>query len=289
MSAPGLSEMLVSHWEAAPVLDTGTLAAGVLYLWGARRVRGRWPVRRTLAFMGGLTAFVVAAQSGLGTYDDELLSAHMVQHVILLLVAPLLLLWGRPVLLALRTVPRRARPVITGATVQLRFLGHWAVGLAVFYVVVIGPHIPVVYDATLRHPLLHDLEHLVFLTGGLAFLWPLFGAPAPSGAPGSVGSLCYVIASMPSCAVVGAYLNRATGVVYAPYGPAARALGISAVADQQHAGAIMWVGAHLILTALALWVLGSKLVAEERRQQVRDALEGRRGIRDSGQGRAAHP
>jgi putative membrane protein len=289
VSVPGLPDLVAAHWQAAPAVDAGTVAAAVLYLWGTRRVRGRWPARRTLAFLGGLAAVLVATQSGLGAYDDELLSAHMVQHVILLLVSPLLLLWGRPVMLALRALPRRVRPAVAGVTVRLRFLGHWAVGLAVFYLVVIVPHVPVIYDATLRHPLLHDLEHLVFLAGGLVFLWPLFGAPAGRGAPGSVGSLCYVIASMPSCALVGAYLNRATGVVYAPYGPAAHALGISAVADQQQAGAIMWVGAHLILTAVALWVLGSKLVAEERRQQVRDALEGRRGLRDSGQGRAALP
>ena len=275
MSAPGIPDLLVSHWQTAPPLDVGVAAVGVLYLWGTRRVRSRWALRRTGSFLFGLGAIVVALQSGLGTYDDVLLSAHMVQHVILLLVAPLLLLWGRPVMLALRAVARPGRTGLARAVLRLRFLGHWGVGLAIFYVVVIVPHIPVIYDATLRHPLLHEAEHLAFLAGGLIFLWPLFGSPSGRGAPNSVGSLCYVIASMPSCAVVGAYLNRATTAVYAPYATAGRVLGISAVSDQAHAGAIMWVGAHLILTAVALWVLGSRLLAEERRQRVRDAIEGR--------------
>ncbi|MFL5822880.1 MAG: cytochrome c oxidase assembly protein [Solirubrobacteraceae bacterium] len=282
MSAPTLPQLLVSHWEAAPAVDAWAAAAAGLYVWGAWRVRGRWPALRTLAFMGGLAAIVLALQSGLSAYDDRLLSAHMVQHIILLLVAPLLILWGRPVMLALRALPRRGRRILDSTTQPLRVLGHWSVGLLTFYAVVIVPHIPAVYDATLSHPLVHELEHVAFLAGGLLFLWPLFGRPAGRGAVGSVAALCYVIAAMPSCALVGAYLNRATTVLYAPYAQAGRALGVSAVNEQQHAGAIMWVGAHLILTAVALWVLGSKLVAEERRQRVRDALEDRTRLAPSG-------
>lgn len=279
MTAPGLPELLTSHWQATPSLILALAATAGLYLWGVRRVRGRWPARRTAAFLGGLAWIALALQSGLDSYDDALLTAHMVQHVILLLLAPLFLLWGRPVMLALRALPRAGRGALGRTLLRLRSIGHWSVGLVAFYAVVIVPHVPVVYDATLRHPLLHDAEHMVFLAGGLLFLWPLFGSPAARGAPGSVGSLCYVIAAMPSCAVVGAYLNRATTVVYAPYGPAGHALGISPVTDQAQAGVIMWVGAHLILTALALWVLGTKLVAEERRQQVRDAIEDRTASR----------
>ena len=283
MTVPTLPQLVVSHWEAAWAVDLWAAVAAGLYLWGVRRVRGRWPARRTLAFLAGVGSIVVALQSGLSTEDDKLLSAHMGQHIILLFVAPLLILWGRPVVLALRALPRRGRRVLGRAAQPLRFLGHWSVGLLAFYAVVIVPHIPNLYDATLRHPLLHDLEHMVFLAGGLVFLWPLFGAPAGRGALGSVGGLCYVIASMPSCALVGAYLNRATTAVYIQYAQVDRPLGVSAVGDQQHAGAIMWVGAHLILTAIALWVLGSKLVAEERRQQVRDALEDRAGLGNPGE------
>lgn len=275
MTVPSIPELLVTHWMVAPSVLVPAAAAVGLYLWGVRRVRGRWPVRRTLAFLAGVAWIVIALQSGLGAYDDVLLSVHMVQHVILLLLAPLLLLWGRPLMLALRALPRGARFTLGRAMLRLRPLGHWSVGLLVFYAVVLVPHIPVLYDSTLRHPLIHDLEHVIFLVGGLIFLWPLFGAPAGRGALSSVPALCYVIASMPSCAVVGAYLNEARGVVYAPYGALDHALRISAVNDQRQAGAIMWIGAHLILTFVALWALGSKLVAEERRQQARDLLEDR--------------
>jgi cytochrome c oxidase assembly factor CtaG len=278
VSVPPIPDLLVTHWQADPSILVPAATASGLYLWGVRRVRGRWPVRRTLAFLAGVAGVVVALQSGLGTYDDVLLSAHMVQHVILLLLAPLLLLWGRPVMLALRALPRGGRAGLGSVTRRLRFLGHWSVGLLVFNAVVLVPHIPALYDASLRHPLVHDLQHLIFLFGGMIFLWPLFGAPAGRGALGSVGGLCYVIASMPACAVAGAYLNQATAVVYAHYAAVDHTLGLSAVNDQRQAGAIMWVGAHLILTFVALWVLGSKLVAEERRQRVRDLLEDRSAV-----------
>jgi putative membrane protein len=272
---PSIPQLLVSHWSARPSLDIPAVVAAGLYLWAARRVRGRWPLHRTAAFLVGVSFVVLALQSGLDRYDDALVSAHTVQHVILLLISPLFLLWGRPVMLALRALPRGGRATLGAAMLALRPLGYWAIGLTVFYLVVLVPHIPAVFDATLRHSGLHELEHAAFLVGGLIFLWPLFGAPSGRGALSSVPGLCYVIAAMPACALAGAYLNQATGVVYAPYLAVDRTLGIRALSDQHEAGALMWVGAHLVLTFVALWVLGTKLAAEERRQQVRDLIEDR--------------
>jgi putative membrane protein len=278
VSVPPIPTLFFSHWELTPSLDLELAAVAGLYLWGVRRVRSRWPAKRTIAFLSGLGWILVALQSGLDTYDGTLLSVHMVQHLILLLAAPLCLLWGRPVMLALRALPRRGRQRLAAAMVALRPLGHWTVGLAAFYAAVLVPHVPAFFDASLRHPLIHDAQHLVFLLGGLLFFWPLFGSPLGRRALGSVGSMSYVIASMPSCALIGAYLNRYPHALYAPYAHIDRLLGISAVTDQYTAGALMWVGAHVILTAVTLWVLGAKLVAEERRQQVRDEIEARAAL-----------
>lgn len=278
MSVPSIPGLLVGHWQLSASVVVPSAAVTGLYLWGASRVRGRWPARRTVAFLVGMGLILVALQSGVGAYDDVLLSAHMVQHVILLFLAPLFLLWARPVMLALRALPRGGRTAVGGVMVRLAPLGHWVTGLVVIYLVVLVPHVPALFDPALRHPLVHDLEHVIFLAGGLLFLWPLFGAPAGRGSLGSVSGLCYVIASMPACALAGAYLNQAAAAVYTPYAAVDRTLGVSALSDQRQAGAIMWVGAHLILTFIALWVLATKLAAEERRQQVRDALEDRRAI-----------
>jgi putative copper resistance protein D len=102
-----------TSWELDPVLTVVIVWLGGLYLFGVwvLRDRGdRWPLGRTLAFVGaGLGTFFVATSSGLGRYDTTLLSVHMVQHMLLSMVVPLFLALGAPVTLLLRTLPRRPR------------------------------------------------------------------------------------------------------------------------------------------------------------------------------------
>jgi cytochrome c oxidase assembly factor CtaG len=80
-----------------------------------------------------------------------------------------------------------------------------------------------------------------------------------------------MLAAMPGMALVGAYLNRHPALLYAGYGPAGRALGISPLSDQAQAGAVMWVAGSVIMTAAGIWSALAALVAEERRQQLADA------------------
>jgi putative membrane protein len=273
--APSLPSLVVSHWvlSAQPVLAAA--AAALVYLVGVGRIRGRWPLRLTLSFLGGLGVVVVALESGIDTFDDRLLSVHMVQHMLLLLVAPLLLLGGRPLLLALRAAPRSRRRALVAALDRLRPVTGPIPCLAAFTVIVLGAHVPAFYDATLAHPLLHQLEHLLFVIAGLLLWWPLLdGDPVATRRLGGLGRLVYILAAMAPMGVVGAYLNRAVTVVYAPYGPAAHVLGISALNDQAQAGAIMWVAGDVIMVAVGLWAAVAGLLAEERRQQREDRRAG---------------
>jgi putative membrane protein len=271
VSAPSLTSLVVSHWRPSGAPDLGVAAAAVLYVWAAVRVRS-WPVRRTACFLGGLASVVVALDSGIDVYDDQLLSVHMVQHTLLLLVAPLLLLAGRPLILALRALPSRHRSVVAAALSRLAPVMRPVVCLVVFCAVVVVTHLPAFYDATLRHPALHDAEHALYLFAGLFLWWPLLDAdPVPAHRLSGLGRLVYLLATMPAMAIVGAYLNRHPTLVYPPYGPPARTMGISAVVDQQQAGAIMWVAGSVIVIAVGLWVVIAALVAEERRQQAREA------------------
>ena len=110
MGAPSLPQLLLEHWRPAWSVDAEALVVATLYLASARRTRGRWPARRSASFLAGVACLLVALQSGLDSFDDRLLSAHMVQHMLLLLLAPLLLLGGRPAMLVLRTLrPQRSR------------------------------------------------------------------------------------------------------------------------------------------------------------------------------------
>jgi cytochrome c oxidase assembly factor CtaG len=272
MSAPSLPSLLVSHWEINWPLDVQAALVAALYVWAATRGRSRWPWPRTVAFATGIGCVVVALQSGVDAYDERLLSAHMVQHMLLLLLAPLLLLAGQPVILVLRAAPRDGRVRLARALAGLRALTRPAVCLGAFSVVLVASHIPAFYDATLRSPLLHGTEHTLYLLAGLLLYWPLLAPdPAPSRRLGGLGRLIYMLAAMPAMALIGAYLNRHPTLVYAAYGAPGRALGISPVADQAQAGAVMWVLGSVIMTTVGIWTALAGLSAEERRQQLVDA------------------
>jgi cytochrome c oxidase assembly factor CtaG len=222
--------------------------------------------------MAGVACVLVASESGIGSFDGRMLSAHMVQHMALLLVAPLLLLGGRPVILALRALPRGHRLGLVRAVSRVRRVTSPLVCLAAFSLVVVATHLPAFYDATLRHPALHDAEHLLYVAAGLLLWWPLLdGDPVPAHRLGGLGRLVYMLAAMPAMALVGAYLNRHASLVYPAYGAPARTLGVSGVADQQQAGAIMWVAGSMVMAAVGLWASVAALIAEERRQQAREA------------------
>jgi putative membrane protein len=271
MSVPSLPTLLVSHWELSASVVVPVAGVASLYGLGAKRVRG-WPAHRLAAFLGGLGCVLVALESGLGAYDNQLLSAHMAQHMLLLLVAPLLLLGGDPVVLLLSALPPGRRRAVGKGLIRVRAYTGPAQSLTFFTAVVVLTHLPTFYDATLRHPLLHYIEHALYLVAGVLMWSPLVdGDPAPRRRLDGLGRLGYLIVAMLPMALVGAYLNRHATVFYPAYGPPARALGISAVHDQATAGAIMWVVGNVIMVVVGLWAALAAMVAEERRQVARDA------------------
>ncbi len=272
MSAPSLLSLPVSHWSPGPTVIVPAIAAAVLYLIGIRRAGGGWPLRRTFSFLTGIVCVLVALQSGFDAYDDQLLSVHMWQHMLLLLLAPSLLLGGRPLILALRALAPPRRSALARAMARTRWMTAPGPALAVFAAVVILTHLPAFYDATLRHAGLHDLEHALYLAAGLLMFSPLLDAdPAPARRLDGLGRLIYLIVAMMPMALVGAYLNRHATLFYPAYGPPARALGVSGLDDQGHAGAIMWVGGNVFMVAVGLWTALAAMVAEERRLVAREA------------------
>jgi putative membrane protein len=263
------------EWRLDPALLAAVTATAALYLAGARRAR-RWPAVRTAAFLAGLALLVVALQSGLHARGEQLLSVHMVQHLVLTMGVPPLLLLGAPLSLALRTVPASGRRSLA-RTLRgpLRGLAHPVVTWALFTFVLVGSHAPAIYDAALRHEPLHEVEHAVYLCAALLFWLPLVGSePLPAG-PSPAGRILYLLASMPPMALVGVGLVADSHVAYAAYLEPARARGVSALSDQHAGGMVMWVGGTLVLAVAVLAVGWVALRREEERQLAREAYRDR--------------
>lgn len=230
---------------------------------------------RLASFAAGTATVAVALAPVTDRYSDRLLSVHMVQHLLLSVVAPPLLLLGGPIQFALRTAPPRARRALAQAlhSRAAHLLTRPVVGLALFAAVMLGTHLTGLFELALREDVVHAAEHGAYLLAGLALFAPLL-APASgpvAKAPGGLARFLWLMAAMVPMTAVGALLSSDTHVRYGSYVAPARALGRSALADQRLAGAIMWVGGGLAMAALAIAVAMAAMLAEERRQRVREA------------------
>ena len=187
---PPTSQAILSSWSFQPKTILGLAALLILYLRGwlilHRSSPKRFPVRRAWAFTGGLAAFWLAVASPLDAFSGLLLSAHMVQHLLLMSVAPPLILLGAPLLPLLRGLPRRfARDGVGPFLVwpALRRVGHaithpvncWMV----MAVTLCAWHVPAAFDLALRSPAWHKIEHACFFGASLFFWWPVV-RPFPS-------------------------------------------------------------------------------------------------------------
>jgi cytochrome c oxidase assembly factor CtaG len=249
--------------DPAALAALAPLALGLVL---AARRHSRWPARRTLLGLGGLAALAVAF--GLEARAGERLSAHMVQHMLLGLVAAPLLVASAPVRLALGTLPAPARRRLARALHHpaLRALTHPLAGLAIFVVVLAGVHVPAVYEAALRDPLLHAGEHALLLWSAIALWVPLVGAdPLPRRA-GAVARVSVLIAAMTAMSALGATLAALPKPAY----PAYAGLGGNPLRDQALAGGVMWVAGMVVVLPALLALAWSALWAEERAQRARE-------------------
>jgi putative membrane protein len=193
-------------------------------------------------------AFVVVAALGPWTdaAADRTLTAHMLQHVALTMVAgPLFVLGAGPVL---RALPRRvARSLVR--------LGHPLLGWTAFAAVTLSTHFTGFYDYALEHEWAHGLEHGLYLGSAVWFWWPVLGRRWR-------GSVLYLLAAMPVQAAVGVVLLSSDRLFYEHY----RSLG-----DQHRGGALMWLLGALVMAGALVWVAWDWLRAEERRALAREA------------------
>ncbi len=270
---------LLTAWSLEPVLLAGVVLAAALYLAAVHRLAARgdsWSAGRTASFLcGGLGTVVLATMSGLASYDDTLFSAHMVQHMLLTMVAPVFLALGAPVTLALRTAPAAPRQTLLRVlhSRPAAVLASPLVGWVLFVATPFALYFTGLYEATLRHAGLHVLLHVHFVLVGCLFLWPLLGLDPVPGRVSHGLRLVLIFTTLPFHAFLGLAIMGSGSVIAGDYYAAlGRPWGASPLSDQHTGGGILWaagdlVGLLLLGTLLMQWMRAEERVAvrEDRR------------------------
>ncbi|HEX4758677.1 MAG TPA: cytochrome c oxidase assembly protein, partial [Terracidiphilus sp.] len=239
------------------------LAVAVIYFRGWRRLHAEMPykytARKLVAFACGLSAIFLALTSPIDAFGGLLLWVHMIQHLLLMMVAPPLLLLGQPVLPLLRGLPRRVFKDALGpflSSRELRQFGksivHPLVCWSALAIVMVAWHFPSLYELALHSQAWHQAEHACFFWAALLFWWPVIGVwPSHSVWPRWALIPYLVIADLVNTGL-SAVLCFSDHVLYSTYQLAPRLWGISALSDQAAAGAIMWVPGSIAFLAPAV-------------------------------------
>jgi cytochrome c oxidase assembly factor CtaG len=278
-----------TDWDLAPVLALLTLAVVCLYAVGVNTLHGRgdrWPIGRTIAFAGGIAAFVLATQSGLAAYDTTLLSVHMTQHMILSMVVPLLLALSAPVTLALRTMhsrPRRWLLAVLHSRVA-KVLTFPPLTLVLYIVSPWALYFTGWYDASLRSSYVHEAMHVHLVVVGCLFFWPLVGVDPVPGRVSYPFRMLLVFLTLPFHAFLGVTIMGQTTLIGHDWYPELHEGEMSAwlpdpMDDQHLAGGLLWssgdlVGLLLIAVLFVQWVRAS-IKEGEREDRRLDLLEAR--------------
>ena len=268
----------LTSWTLEPLALLGILAAAAVYLAAVRRVDrvhrlNPVPRRRTAAWLAGLLVVAVALFSFLDVYAGQLFSVHMVQHILLTMVAAPLLVLGAPVTLLLRALPRgwrtrRVMPFLESA--PLRLLAHPVVGWTFFAGVMWAAHFSPLFDAALEDDGVHALEHALFLSAAVMFWWPVIGADPSPHRMGYGTRFGYVLLSMPQNSFLGLAIFSAPAVLFAHYATLTRAWGPTPLEDQQIAGGIMWAVGDMLFLVPLLFLTAAWLRSEEEKGRLHD-------------------
>jgi cytochrome c oxidase assembly factor CtaG/putative copper export protein len=247
-----LIEVLTS-WRPDTIVLIVVGTALALYLAGVRtlsRREQRWPIARTLSWLAGLAIATFVLNSGLAAYGRALFSAHMLQHMTLTMIVPILLGMGAPITLALRALPAHPATGPRGAREWLlvmlhsrvaRILTHPLVTLTLYVVTLYGFYFTPLFDLSHRSHLAHALMHVHFIAIGCLYFWPILGIdPMPRRLP-PVGRMLLLFASVPFHAFFGVALMSSSTVLSEDW---YASLGLpwvdSLLADQYVGAGIAW-------------------------------------------------
>ncbi|MCW3040006.1 MAG: cytochrome c oxidase assembly protein [Solirubrobacterales bacterium] len=250
----GMSVLYGTRWRAVRASPEGARGA---------------PVGSAIAFAGAVLVAFVALFSPVDVLGEQLFAMHMVQHVLLLDVVPILLMLSltkillRPATRRLQRVERAAGP-----------LAHPALAVVLYVGIMWIWHVPTMYDAALEHPVVHVAEHVCFLSVGVLYWWHLLSPIRSRISIGPFGPVVYMLVTKLLVGMLGIGITFAPSSIYDFYERVARVWGLSVTDDQALAGAIMAIEQSVVM-GIALAYLFVKALAESDRADERDERFGR--------------
>lgn len=254
----------LSTWRVAPITLALVVLAGGWYLW--RAVTTRWPVTRTSAFVGGLLVLLVTRCSAIDVYGEQVFWVHMIEHLLLIMVVPVLIILGQP----LRLAGNATDGVLASRAVS--FLTFPLVGLFCYAAVLIGTHLTGFMSMMMAHPWLHGLEIVLYLGSGYLFFLPLLGCEPLKRELSYPLRVFLLLMGMTADTVVGVLLMITARTQ--PFSD--RTWGPSPLSDLHIGGGIMWVIGDALMFGVTVLVVGQWMNDTERQNDTGKWLESAR-------------
>lgn len=253
------------QFSADPFFLIGCVLAVVLYAYAVLRLRRRgdgWPVSRTVFFVVGVLTIALVMCTRLNDYGMVMFSVHMVQHMVISMLSPILLLLGAPVTLALRALPVAGRDrrgprellLMLLHSRYMKIITHPAFTIPLFIASLYALYFTPLFDFLMGSTAGHLAMMVHFLAVGLVFFWPIMGIDPGPHRPGYLMRMLELFAGMPFHAFFGIALMMASEPMVKVYENPPASLGIDALSDQNAAGGIAWafseIPSVLVLVAL---------------------------------------
>lgn len=268
LAAGPTSAELAADWTFRPLVVIPLVIAAGLYLWGVVRVALRhparkWPLTRALSFLAGLGVVAVATLSAVETYSGMFFWIHMIQHLLLIMVAPAFVIHGRPLILALHATRNpwhtRIKRVLRSRAVTA--LTHPFPAFVLYTAVVVGTHLTSFNNVAVTHRWAALSEQVAYLVFGYLYLLSGFGEEPIRWRLSHPAKMLVLVLSMSVDTFTGITLLMSTENPWPAYAAQQHTWGPDLVTDVHYGGAVMWVAGDtimicLILTALVPWVAG---------------------------------
>lgn len=281
---PTLRATLLS-WDLRPELILLLALAGIIYFVGwwrlrarsrARQRQNRWRASapwRPVAYLTGLLILAIALMSPIDVLGGQLLTMHMVQHILLVMIIPPLLLLANPLPFFLWGLPQNVRLGVgrlLAPSARFRYFLRRTTGPGIVWLLFVifywGWHDPNAYNLALESAFVHDLEHITFFMVSMLFWWHVVGAGPKIHRPLSpLGRFAYVLTAIPPNMLAGLAIVFASGPIYTYYEAMPRLWGLSVMEDQRIGGVIMWIPGSMMYIIAALILVSRWLQHEEKK------------------------